>query len=339
MSPQNNPEQELAAVTALAHAHANPNARLQVTPHAVAAAAAMENPVDLSEYVGKSLHPESFSSEHLAALSDTAVRQHVRSDGVDLGEVAKGGVKGNVVHAIDVLRGRVTPEHAIDPRTSPKVWSYHKNIAESVHGTPHHEEFITRMRQASGMEMPGQQRMDIYGLRSSTEGPLNPTNTTAEDTWQQAISTGQRLESIDVPGRGGRAARQSPAKFSVGEGGQANQKFLQSPAGMVNVGASATMHAWQNQATQRAAAVLSRKSGEIVPAIGVQAGGWTEARRQAGKNIEEHTPLVQPTGKQPIQHEMFTPEGGITSQARPLSAGQMSKVMTRRNLSRQQELF
>jgi hypothetical protein len=108
---------------------------------------------------------------------------------------------------------------------------------------------------------------------------------------------------------------------------------------MVNVGASATMHAWQNQATQRAAAVLSRKSGEIVPAIGVQAGGWTEARRQAGKNIEEHTPLVQPTGKQPIQHEMFTPEGGITSQARPLSAGQMSKVMTRRNLSRQQELF
>jgi hypothetical protein len=47
------------------------------------------------------------------------------------------------------------------------------------------------------------------------------------------------------------------------------------------------MHAWQNEATQRAARTLSRRSGEIVPSIGVQAGGWTEARRQAGKAIEE----------------------------------------------------
>jgi len=104
---------------------------------------------------------------------------------------------------------------------------------------------------------------------------------------------------VDIPGRQGRAGLQSPAKFSVGEGGNANQKMLRTPEGMRNVGNSATMHAFQNKATQLAAGILSRESGEIIPAIGVQAGGWTEARRHAGKAIEEHKPLVQPSKPQP----------------------------------------
>jgi hypothetical protein len=95
---------------------------------------------------------------------------------------------------------------------------------------------------------------------------------------------------VDIPGRQGRAAQQSPAKFSVGEGGSANQKMLRSVPGMVGVEQSALMHSWQNRATQMAAGRLSRESGEIIPTIGMQAGGWTEARRQAGKNIEEQTP-------------------------------------------------
>lgn len=299
MSPQNNPEQELTAVTALAHAHADPRARVKVTPQAAAAAAAGENPVDLSEYVGKSLHPSKFRSEHFAALSDVGVREHVQAKGVDLHSIAKGGVKGNVTQAIDVLRGHLSPEDAINPRSSPKVWSYHKNIAESIHGSAEHTEFVSRMHQATGNEIPGQTRMDVMGLRGATHGPLNPTNTTAEDTWQQAISTRQRLPVVEIPGRQGRAGLQSPAKFSVGEGGNANQKMLRTPEGMQNVGNSASMHAFQNKATQMAAAKLSKESGEIIPAIGVQAGGWTEARRHAGKAIEEHTPLVQPSKPQP----------------------------------------
>jgi len=73
----------------------------------------------------------------------------------------------------------------------------------------------------------------------------------------------------------------------VGEGGAANQKYLRAVPGVAGAEPSALMHSWQNEATQRAARTLSRRSGEIVPAIGVQAGGWTEARRQAGKAIEE----------------------------------------------------
>jgi hypothetical protein len=68
---------------------------------------------------------------------------------------------------------------------------------------------------------------------------------------------------------------------------------------MRNVENSATMHAFQNKATQMAAHIISKESGEIIPAIGVQAGGWTEARRHAGKAIEEHKPLVQPSKPQP----------------------------------------
>jgi hypothetical protein len=73
---------------------------------------------------------------------------------------------------------------------------------------------------------------------------------------------------------------------------------------MSGVGPSAAMHAWQNEATIRAARSLSRRSGEIVPATGVQAGGWTEARRHAGKAIEE-AEVTRRKPKQPVQHSLF----------------------------------
>jgi hypothetical protein len=280
MSPQNNPEQELTAVRALATAHTDRYARVRV-------------PGDMSEHpvlgglAGESIHPRHLSPEHIAALSEPAIRAKVGTTRFDLEAVAKGGVKGNVVKAVNVLRGNTPVEKAIDPRTSPKVWSYHAGIAMSEHGSPEHTEFMERMHVATGGELPGQQRMDVMGLRGATHGPLNPAAPTAEDTWQQAISTGQSLPAVPIPGRQGRAAMQSPAKFSVGEGGAANQKYLRAVPGVAGAEPSALMHSWQNEATQRAARTLSRRSGEIVPAIGVQAGGWTEARRQAGKAIEE----------------------------------------------------
>jgi hypothetical protein len=146
--------------------------------------------------------------------------------------------------------------------------------------------------------------MDLMGLRGATHGPLSPSAPTAEDTWQQAISTGQKLPAQPIPGRQGRAALQSPAKFSVGEGGAANQKYIRAVPGIAGAEPSALMHAWQNEATQRAARTMSRRSGEIVPSIGVQAGGWTEARRQAGKAIEEQ-PKKKAQRKAPEQGTLF----------------------------------
>jgi hypothetical protein len=319
MSPQNNPEQELTAVHALAHAHANPTSSVLVTPKA-----AKGNP-QLADYVGREVHPSDMHPTALAAISQPGVREHVQTRGVDLESIAKGGVKGNVVKAIDVLRGNVHHEDAINPKTSPKVWSYHENIAKAEYGSAEHEEFGHRMRTATGLthvgETPGQQSFDLGGgqgrmfpeLATATHGPLDPRGHTAEDTWQQAISTRQRLPVVDVPGRSGRAAKQSPAKFSVGEGGQANQKLLSTPAGMTGTNPSATMHAWQNEATVRAGRILSGRSGEVVPSMGVQAGGWTEARRHAGKAIEEQ--VAQPKSGGPRQLSFLTGAGKISPSA------------------------
>ena len=313
MSPQNNPEQELTAVHALAHAHSHPKATIQVTQTAADAARAAgaedSSMPSLDDYVGRSMSVHEIPSAHLAAMSTAGVREHIITNAVDLPAIAKGGVKGNVTKAIDVLRGHVAPHEAINPQSSPKVWSYHENIAKSVHGSAEQVEFNRRMDVATGLtgrgQIPGQSSMDLYpDLRGATHGPLDPHGATAEDTWQQAISTRQKLRQVEVPGRQGRAAKQSPAKFSVGEGGSANQKLLRSPAGMTGVGTSAAMHAWQNQATQLAAGRLSRNTGEIIPTTGVQAGGWTEARRHAGKNIEE-AEIVRRTKAQGIQESLF----------------------------------
>jgi hypothetical protein len=308
MSPQNNPEQELTAVTALAMAHADPSASVTI-PKSLA----REHPI-FNDFAGRSVHPSQLTPHQMAHLSTVGVREQVQTSGnVNLDAMAKGGVKDNVTKAIQVLRGHVAPGEAIDPRTSPKVWSYHNNIASARWGSAEHHEFGRRMGTATSTwgrgEIAGQQEMSMFPeLKESTHGILDPKGPTAEDTWQQAISTGQQLESVNIPGRSGRARRQSPAKFTVGEGGSANQKMLRSPAGMTGVGQSATMHAWQNRATHMAAERLSAESGEIIPAVGVQAGGWTEARRQASKNIEEQTPVSKPGIPQPSMFNAdFTP--------------------------------
>ena len=289
MSPQNNPEQELTAVSALARMHADPTARIAVPREALQNIGKIKAPHGMNDWVGREVHPSMLNSEQLAHLSNAALRDHVKVSGdVDLAGVSKGGVKSNVVKAIDVLRGHTDLSKAIDPSSSPKVWSYHNNIAKSVYGSPEHTEFSERMHVATGGELKGQERMDLFGLRTATHGPLDPKGHTAEDTWQQAISTRQRLAAVPVPGRQGRAAMQSPAKFTVGEGGSANQKKLRAVPGLPGVKDSALMHAWQNRATQMAASRMSRESGEIIPSMGVQAGGWTEGRRQAGKAIEEN---------------------------------------------------
>ena len=299
MSPQNNPEQELSAVTALSMAHANPRASITVGDKAVQA-----DPT-LRDFQGKAHHPSAFSAEQLANLSSVGVREHVETKGVDLHSIAKGGVKGNVVKAIGVLRGDIHPDEAINPQSSPKVWSYHNNIRSSVWGSAEHEEFARRMGTVGNPD-PAQGSMNLFPeLSTATHGPLDPHGPTAEDTWQQAISTRQQLGKVEIPGRVGRAHEQSPAKFSVGEGGSASEKQLRATPGLPNVNPPAKMHAWQNQATQLAAGRLSRETGEVIPAIGVQAGGWTEGRRQAGKAIEEDTKVERVAS--PQQFSMLTP--------------------------------
>lgn len=329
MSPQNSPDQEHAAVKALSEAHSNPHARVRVTHEAVDAAKAAdpENAPEherMREYVGHDLHPRQLESSHLAMLSNPKVRGHVDTTGVDLGEVAKGGVKSQVTKAVDVLRGNIAPEKAISPITSPKVWSYHQNIAASVPGTAEQQEFLGRAHAAT-TQIPGQGRFDLTGLQSSTQGQLTERGHTAEDSWMHAINTRQRLESVNVPGRTGRAGAQSPAKFAVGEGGGVNKKALartmqfrgRTRSILRGSTSSGLEHAWSNQATNQAAQTMG------MPSTAVQAMSWTEGRRRASKDpaYEAMRAGGEPSTMGGRQMEMFThQEGGgeaIRQQARP----------------------
>jgi len=329
MSPQNNPTQEHAAVKALAEAHANPEARVRVTHAAVDAAKAAEpeNAEEherMREYVGHDLHPRQLESGHLAALSNPKVRGHVDTTGVDLGEVAKGGVKSQVTKAVDVLRGNIRPDRAISPVTSPKVWSYHQNIAAAVPGTAEQYEFLGRAHHAT-TQIPGQGRFDLHGLQGSQQGLLTERGHTAEDSWMHAINTGQRLESVNVPGRTGRAGMQSPAKFAVGEGGGVNEKGInrtyerggRTRSILRGATSSGLEHAWSNQATNLAAQQMG------MPSTAVQAMSWTEGRRRAGKDpeYEARRAALAPRGEIPGQGEMFAQGPGgaehVRKQARP----------------------
>lgn len=267
MSPMNSPENEKKAVASLAHLHAN-------------------NPIlSFSETAQKHLGLQSTSvkysdltSEQASKLGKPELREHI--SGVDksvLEGQALGGSHGQVARAIDVMRGNIHHTEAIDPHSSPKVWSYHHNIKQSVPGTDVHQEYLTRADVA--LFNPDQGRLDLWGLKDSTEGPLNPKGHTASDTWEGAISSGQQLESVGK-------TRTSPAKVVASDSPYtpSAKKGTKGTIGTREVSPEMITHAWHNEANIRAGEKMSARSGETIPATLSQETGWTEARRVAGKD-------------------------------------------------------
>jgi hypothetical protein len=347
MSPQNNPVQELAAVHALARAHADPAARVTVTPGAVAES----EDKSIADWTGRSVHPSEMQSHQFAALKAPKVRGHVQTEGdVNLAPMAKGGTTENVTKSIDVLRGNTAPEDAIDPHGSPKVHSYREAIRSSDPSATHvHEEFLGRMDNVL-RQLPGQQRMDTFGLKDSTEGILSPTHPIANDTWMQAAQSGQRPEVVDT-GRSGKARWQSPAKFGVGEAGSANEKKLTS-GGIVKGGSPAMIrHAWGQESVERTGAELGRRNDEHVPSVGVQGVVWTEIRRQAGGGkdaeyegrVAAHQASQQPAARPGRgQRGMFSAGEGGTETVNPSAVLSQSRQLAMRKTAArgvQGELF
>lgn len=271
MSPMNSPANELSAVGALAHLHTH-DPELSLSPTARRSLGVKSRSIRFS----------ALSESQAASIGDPELRSHITGVDADvLGNVAKGGTRENVAKAIGVLRGSVAPEEAINPHSSAKVWGYRDSIQQAVPGTAEHEEYMTRANTAL-FEMPGQQTMDLFGLRGSREGMFDPKKNTAEDTWQNAISSGQQLEGIN-------AGRHdiSPAKF-VGSDkamttmGKTLEGVSAHPSGAI--GAESLRHAWNNEATIRSARQLSRGTDVNVPNTVAQEVAWTEARRRAGKD-------------------------------------------------------
>lgn len=269
MSPMNSPSNEKIAVDALAHLHST-NPTLTLNEKAQRALGVSQSSINYSD----------LTSEQASLIGSPKIRHHI--SGVDqrvLRQQAKGGANKNVARAIDVMRGNIHHSAAIDPHGSPKVWSYHHSIAQSVPNTRIHDEYLRRADVA--LFNPNQLSFDLWGLKDSTEGPLNPRGHTASDTWEGAVSSGQPLRPV-------KGTRTSPAKVVASNSPYVPSSKVGTRGTIGTAGVSPEMvtHAWHNEANIRAAAKLSEASGEIVPATLSQEGNWTEARRVAEKDEE-----------------------------------------------------
>jgi hypothetical protein len=268
MSPQNSPENEKAAVSELMRAHTHGKVEMtQDLANRLSKKKVPVNPMHIGRTVGMhELHPDT-----MAALSDTKIRDHAQTN-VDLKQISRGGTKANVSKAISVLRGHIHPDEALNPHSAPKVWSYARNIRQSVPGSPEHHEYMARIQahadQATGKDLHGQGMLDLWGLRHSTEGQLSPSGHTAEDTWMNSITHGQ-------------------PNVSVGEKGRTN--VMKSAASNQSLGYTSNTplhHAFNNRATGTAAQRLSRGHDFAMPSTAVQEVSWTQARREANKDPE-----------------------------------------------------
>jgi hypothetical protein len=228
--------------------------------------------------------------EHLAHLSTTNISPHVVHSGIDFLGITKGGPKENISKAINVLRGTQPTATAISPYDSPKVHSYRGNILRAVPGSAEHTEYMTRVGHhadvARGLQHEGQGVLDLVGMRHSESGLLASKGPTTEDTWQQAFTTGQPLTTVD---RANVAKTVGPLASVETTGGRGNRIHPDSRVGVV-----ALQHAYNNEATIRAAKRVSGQHdlGYKIPAVAVQEVAWTQGRIEAGKDPEHSQALA-----------------------------------------------
>lgn len=238
--------------------------------------------------------------------STTEVMKRIASgEGVDLDvplkdrtasdrQIARGGSKVNIRKMAGVLMGDAmgldgTDLDPLNPYPAAgKVRSYTQASLDALRaGTPVRDEYMGRVRHASdvltGRQMRGQGRLDLWGLQGSTEGVLSPTRSTAEDTWMTALTVGQDVNTTVGSTNVAKASASDKTlslDIPVTYGGEKAH-----PAGPVD--SQALLHAWNNEATVRAARKVGEMTGvENFPAIAAQEVPWTEVRRQTDKDPE-----------------------------------------------------
>lgn len=288
MSPQNSPENEQAAVRQLARLESiNPTLGFDADAQAKLG-------------VGKSARFRDLTPEQVGGLANTKLRSHIAIDpeftedspGV-LSDLSRGGAHRNVAGAVDILRTGATIHDKYPATSAAKINSYAWNLREAAHSTPaERDEYHARYRD---YESPDQGRLDLFGLKDSTEGILDPYGHTAEDTWMNAVSSRQALPAVVVEGSGSHKSAASPAKtiYSQTREYDVRRTMRDQKTGAIvraevpkEVSGGALRHAWNNKATQMAAEQLSRRQDTQLPAVPVQAVSWTEARVQANKDPE-----------------------------------------------------
>lgn len=285
MSPQNSPENERAAVTALMDAYSRHKVTITPEVHQHLSKAG----IDVSEHLGKTVHFDQLPIGSLAHLSDKAIRDKVPTT-APLHDIARGGTRTNITRAEKVLMGETHPDEAVDPHSAPKVWSYIHNTRAAVPGSPTHVEYMGRVHQdalvRTGQIDKEQQSLDLYGhgeQKLPDHHLLSPHAHTVEDTWQNAATFDQPKTMAQGRTSVFKAAGSLPETYPVaGVKTRLNPETGKKETAIKDgrVGNAAVTHAFNNRATQKAAAQQG------VPAPAMQEVGWVQMRKDAGKDAE-----------------------------------------------------
>jgi hypothetical protein len=309
MSPQNSPENERAALGAMMHAHAQGEVHVdqRVATHL------QDYGIDAHKHVGKTVAITDLPRGSLSALSDERIRHHVKTN-ADLENVARGGPKDtNIDRAERVLMHEAphgTPQmvNRQGVISGAKVASYDHNIRAAQPGTPTHVEFMGRVHHdaqvRSGAIHPDQGTLDLYGHEGKAvpdDHLLSERSHTVEDTWQNAITFNQPKELVGENSRtsvfkAGGSGRQYPVGGIKTKRDEDN-KIVGRASEDARVSPNMLLHAFNNRATQKAA----KQQG--VPPVAVQAVGWTEARKQAGKSRDQSASSEARRGKSPAEYK------------------------------------
>lgn len=299
MSPANSPDNEKAAVAELARAHSKDGPGIKIT-------SAVEEHFGAPEGYrrGQTAPASAFTPEQLVSMTAEDFRDKAGGQSatdLDLKQMARGGVRKQMVEAVNLLRGAGDPETHIDPVKRPKVGSYEQSIVNAEPDSNIEREYNLRVAHIDdvlrGRELRGQGLLDLYGERDS-KGILDPKGGTAEDSWQNAFTHGQSLEALQIEASDSNKEGTVPAK-TIGS----DKRFLDINKTNVfrgkrttahpnaEVGPAALLHAYNNAATIRAAEMVGQATGftdehgeSLVPSVLVQEVGWTEGRRRAGKD-------------------------------------------------------
>lgn len=335
MSPQNSPENERAAVHALMDANARRTVSMTPDVHR-----ALGRPEEHG--IGDVVPVSQLNSEQVARMSDVNRRARIAPHtDADVVALSRGGTNVNIARANEVLRGEVEPSQAIPPGSGPKIHSYRGATQAAVPDTPVHREYMDRVTHAQTQIAPPQyrqqridvdqtsfaERWDTTGHRDSTAGILNPRGGTAEDTWMNALTMGQPMRRVTLPDSRTADDRTVVGKHVASDkvlGGMELPKTLYGsgqasfhPAASVT--GTAGLHAFNNEATIRAAAQVGRRTGTVdtrgnsmLPSVAMQEVSWTEVRRASGKD-----PVYN-------QRSASVPDRSAVSQRRPSNPRQGS---------------
>jgi hypothetical protein len=288
MSPQNSPDNEKKAVIALMDAHRN--GKITIPHHLVDEINSTENMVKAGvtvnpEHVGVPVHASQLHPAIISALSKESTRTQLPEHNVNLEDIALGGSRLNIAKAVDIIRGKIPEDQAIDPHSAPKVRSYRDAIRDAVPNTPEHDEYMMRAADMGdklrGDVGKGQMMLDYHNLRGNDSGMLSSTRSTAEDTWMNSISHGQKNEI--VPGTDTNVMKTAGSILGY-TGAKTKDKVSVDPDPRVKP--KVVQHAVNNAATIEAGKTLKKQLDldYNVPSTLSQETAWIPARRAGNKD-------------------------------------------------------